>query len=137
MEDVCLPFGVAILLIVAIVVAPIFIVAGVSAARRKRFQKEILRTKAHILKQGRWFPVRYASEKRFKRWLKFFPWQTSGIIFVGDREWIFFARRLEGQRNAELRFDPRAVTLKWVGTEDWFRNGLTSWFLIEADSGRH
>jgi hypothetical protein len=133
--EYCVPVF-AILILAAFPVGIILGFAAIKAGQRKRFQSEIARNKAHELSRGAWFAIRYASERKYKRWLKFFPWETSGIIHADDSRLTLYLDKLNGQRNVELSFDPRSIRIGWAGSEV-LRNGVTSWLIIETGYERH
>ncbi|MBN2378940.1 hypothetical protein JXM67_03970 [candidate division WOR-3 bacterium] len=129
--EVCIPFLIVIGGVI-VAVAPIFIIAGVSSARRKKFQRMIAETKQDILNRGQYYPVRYASSKKYHRFFKFFPWETAGVIFADETQIIFFAAKIKGERNVEHRFRRGDFRLEYLGTENVFINGFITWFVIET-----
>lgn len=139
MQNVCLPLGIfgAMILIIAAIVVPIFVIAGSGARRRKKYREYIVQTQIDILRRGRWFPVRYASSKKFYSWFKFFPWEASGVLLLLDREIIFFCDKLRKERNITMRFRVGDFKAEWIGSRDFLRNGITSWFEIENLGEKH
>ncbi|MBD3285433.1 hypothetical protein GF359_03330 [candidate division WOR-3 bacterium] len=134
--EVCIPFLIIIGAVI-VLIAPIFIVAGVSSARRKKFRQMIIETKQDILRRGKYFPVRYASSKKYHSFFKFFPWETSGVIYADEREIIFFAAKIKGEQNVELHFRRGDFTVEYVGTENFFTNGFVTWFCIKTYEDKH
>lgn len=115
--------------------SPIILYAQNKANERKNIQEEILKAKTSLLGQGHWFPVRYCSETRFRKWLKIFPWESTGILFVGDTQVIFFCSFLSW-RNLELKFNIEDSKVKWIGRKVW-PNGVLSWLVIGLQGEKH
>ncbi|MGD2248509.1 MAG: hypothetical protein PVF58_08880 [Candidatus Methanofastidiosia archaeon] len=105
------------------------------AKEREKTRENIIETKADYLSQGRWFPVRYCSENRFKKILKLFPWEATGILVIKDTEIKFFCNVLAWE-NLELTFDSERGKTAWIGKNIW-PNGVTSWFFIDSDDKKH
>ncbi len=133
--EFCIPFF-AILVLAALPVGIILLFAGIKAAQRRRFQSGIIKSRSSELSHGSWFPVRYASERKYKRWLKFFPWETSGIIHAYENRLTIYLEKLNGQKNFTISLDSNTIRIGWAGTEA-FRNGVTSWLIIETGFERH
>lgn len=110
--------------------------AAIKAGQRKRFQSGIIKNKTHELSTGVWFCIRYASERKYKRWLKFFPWETSGIIHADANRLTLYLEKLNNQSDVSISLDSRAIRIGWAGTEV-LRNGVASWLIIEAGYERH
>lgn len=102
---------------------------------RKRTQDEIVKAKTDILRKGSWFPVRYSSETRFRKLWKLFPWEATGILFIGDTD-IFFFSRLIPWKDLELKFSLEHTHVTWIGRNIW-PNGFTSWFAIDFKGETH
>lgn len=133
--EFCVPF-LAILILIALPAGIILLFAGIKAGQRRRFQSGIVKSRSYELSHGSWFPVRYASERKYKRWLKFFPWEASGIIHADANHLTLHLEKLNGQRNATISLDSNAIRIGWAGTEA-LRNGVTSWLIIETGFERH
>ena len=134
--EVCIPFLI-ILGAVIVLVSPIVLVASISSAKRKKFQRMIAETKSDLLSRGRHFPVRYASSRKYHRFFKFYPWETTGVIYADDKEIIFYAAKIQGERNVELHFRRGEVSMQYVGTENFFTNGFTEWFFLKTYDEKH
>lgn len=130
-----MPFLV-ILVLIALPVGIILLFAGIKAGQRRRFQSGIVKSRSSELSHGSWFRIRYASERKYKRWLKFFPWETSGIIHAEGNRLTLYLEKLNDQKNFTISLDSHAIRIGWAGTEA-FRNGVTSWLIIEAGYERH
>jgi hypothetical protein len=72
-----------------------------------------------------WFPVRYASEPRFKSFFKIFPWEGAGILVTAPGSALFLGQTSSGQVN--LQFAAGNSTVNWLGKAPW-PNGAVSWF---------
>lgn len=132
-----------ILLIVSLIaslVALLFMIVMFRYARnksmeRKNTQEKILKDKASILDQGRWFPVRYCSESRFRNLIKFFPWEATGILFISSTQAKFFCSVMSWE-NLELTFNREDSKIKWIGKNIW-PNGFVSWLEIDSCGEKH
>jgi hypothetical protein len=79
---------------------------------------------------GSFFPVRYCTQKRYKSWLKLFPWE--GVGFVGsNKNTIEF-------RGFPNKGEPFTLTFAVDSISDfakpnWFRNGMLSWLMLQNE----
>lgn len=116
------------------VAIPILIIAFLQSKKRKRLQSE-LTARAMSNPEGAQQPlyaVKYASEKRFKAWIKLFPWEASGVLqFAGDT--VVFRGATNSGRPLEIAFAPENSAARWIGRT--FINGATAWFMLERASG--
>ncbi|HKB64513.1 MAG TPA: hypothetical protein VKC61_01580 [Pyrinomonadaceae bacterium] len=104
-------------------------------SKRNRIRETVLREQQQLVGGHRWFPVRYASEIRFKAPFKIFPWEGAGIIVIAPGSVLFL-----GQTNAGspvmLQFTPGNSRLTWLGKAPW-PNGAVSWFYFETPAVKH
>jgi len=105
------------------------------AMKRKSIQEEILKTNSNLLSQGRWFPVKYCSEARFHKWLKFSYWDATGILFIGNNQ-IIFLYSISSQKNLKQEFDPKTSTVEWIGGKALTNMGF-SWLTIDFQGKKH
>lgn len=98
-------------------------------------QDDILARHAGQAKQGQWYRVHYASEKRFRRWQKLFPWQATGIMFVNDQG-ISFCYQAKDKTESIIRFTPGQFELHWVGIR-YLPNGAMPWFCLTVNNTKH
>ena len=128
------------LLIVFIVgLMPAFFVilyANRKAKKRKLQQNALLEKNAELLGCGELYRVRYCSEARFKKIFKFFPWEATGILCIQADRIIFLGNVLSG-REIKLELEKSNATAEWVGKNNWFKNGLTAWLVINASGAKH
>lgn len=126
------------LVVAGAIVAPILISAAVGAKRRRKFINEFSRQNQSLLSRGTWFPVRYASQRRFKSWFKFYPWEAGGILWTDGWQISFFTnklpRRFEGK--TQLDFNAREARVVFYG-EDLLRSGVLTWIEISTPREKH
>jgi hypothetical protein len=87
------------------------------------------------LSQGHCTPAGYCSETRFTEISKLLPWEATGILFISNTEARLFSNTKAGE-NLELIFDLENSEIIWVGRKIW-RNGFTSWFVIDFDNKKY
>lgn len=118
--------GATVGIIVGVVTAlPIVLVPWL--LRRRKFQA--LRERFQF---SECFPVKYCTEKRYKQWLKIFPWEGIGMLEVGTLGHVLHLYPNHGE--------PRSVAVAATavhehGRPQWFRNGLLAWLRLETDAG--
>ena len=126
---------IAILLIVSI---PFVLFLGYTIfQKRKRDQTRavILRDQQQLVGNNPWFPVRYASERRFKSLFKIFPWECAGILVTLPGSALFLGPTSAGS-SLRLQFAPGNSTLNWQGKAP-FPNGAVSWFYFATPIEKH
>ena len=122
---------IALIALLAIVFIPVALFLGYTYfLKRKRdsTREVILRDRRELVGNHPWFPVRYASEIRFKAFFKIFPWEGAGILVCLPGSAIFLGETRAGQ--VMLQFAPGNSTLNWLGKAPW-PNGAVSWFYFE------
>ncbi|HSS20193.1 MAG TPA: hypothetical protein VLL54_08970 [Pyrinomonadaceae bacterium] len=112
-----------------------FIYAFYQKATRNRAREAALRANQQVIGNNPWFPVRYASERRFKAFFKIFPWEYGGILVMLPGSVLFFGPTLSGQPVAQ-QFAPGNSTLNWLGKAPW-PNGAVSWFYFATSFEKH
>jgi len=129
---------VILFLVIAAVVVPVTAFYGYAfyqRNKRNRIRDKALSEQQQLIGSHRWFPVRYASEIRFKAPFKFFPWEGAGIIVIAPGSVLFL-----GETNAgapvTLQFAPGNSQLVWLGKAPW-PNGAVSWFYFETPAVKH
>lgn len=126
---------IAILLIVFI---PFLLFIGYTVfqkRKRDRTREIILREHQQLIGNHQSFPVRYASERRFKSFFKIFPWEGAGILVIAPGSALLLAKTSSGS-SVMLQFAPGNSTLNWLGKAP-FPNGAISWFYFTTTSERH
>ena len=138
-EDAQAVLSVVVLIaILAIVFIPFALFIGYTLfQKRKRDQtrEAILRDRQQLIGSHRWFPVRYASELRFKLLFKIFPWEGAGILVIVPGSALFLGQTLSGSP-VMLQFAPGNSTLNWLGKAPW-PNGAVSWFYFSTTTEKH
>lgn len=93
--------------------------------RRQQHINRLLKLHQNELQHGQWFSIRYADAKRFRRWIKFFPWERVGILHIAN-----------GTINVYLD-DDSIVSMpagessaRWIGQNYW-PNGALNWFGLQ------
>ena len=104
-------------------------------SKRNRIRETVLREQQQLVGSHRWFPVRYASEIRFKAPFKIFPWEGAGIIVIAPGNVLFLGQTNSGSP-LRLQFAPGNSTLMWQGKAAW-PNGAISWFFFETPAVKH
>jgi hypothetical protein len=103
--------------------------------KRDRIRDTILRDRQQLIGNHRWFPVRYASEARFKALFKIFPWEGAGILVIAPGSALFLGDTLSGSP-VTLQFAPGNCTLNWLGKAPW-PNGAVSWLYFTTSNEKH
>lgn len=120
---------IALLFFVAILLLPFvgfFVYVFYQSSKRKRIRERILSAAPGLVGGNRWYPVRYASEARFKAFFKIFPWEGAGVLIVAPAMLHFLGETFSGRR-IELQLTPANSRLNWLGKCPW-PNGAVSWF---------
>lgn len=73
------------------------------------------------------FPVKFASQRRYWKLFKTYPWDGIGILIPQPDGFRVVVQTLTGQL---LSFDILPHTVSWAGRKQWFINGCTSWLCI-------
>jgi hypothetical protein len=129
---IALLFGLALLLLPLI---GFFVYVFYQNSKRKGIRERMLREAGQTGGQQRLFPVRYASEARFKAFFKIFPWEGAGVIIVAPALLHFVGETFSGRR-VELQLTPANSRLNWLGKCPW-PNGAVSWFEAVTAEGKH
>ena len=103
--------------------------------KRNQIRQTILREHQQLVGTRRWFPVRYASERRFKLFFKIFPWEGAGIMVNAPGSVLFLGQTFSGPP-VTLQFAPGNSTLAWLGKAPW-PNGAVSWFYFTTTNEKH
>ena len=126
---------IVLLLILAAVFVPVggfYAYAFYQKSKRNRIRETVLREQQQLVGGHRWFPVRYASEIRFKAPFKIFPWEGAGIIVIAPGNVVFLGQTNSGTP-VRLQFAPGNSRLTWLGKAPW-PNGAVSWFYFETSA---
>jgi hypothetical protein len=131
-----------VVIVVLVVVVAVFIVAvGALAAyvlylngQRGKIRARLLAEFQESVSKGRWFPLRFSSQTRFKSIYKIFPWEGAGIVVILPTELRFVGETSRGKR-IDLRLAPGETGVKWLGNRHWFLNALLSWFEVQTAAG--
>lgn len=129
-------------IILIAILAMIFVPLGVffgyafyKKSKRTSIRQRALSEQQQVIGNNRWFPVRYASELRFRAFFKIFPWEGAGIIVLVPGSVLFFGQTNSGSP-VMLQFAPGNSTLTWLGKAP-FPNGAVSWFYFETPAVKH
>src|SRR5215471_8849944 len=66
-----------------------FIYVFFQNSKRKRIRARLLNANQGLVANRHWYPVRFASEPRFRSWLKIFPWEGAGILVMAPGSVLF------------------------------------------------
>ena len=130
--------AIILIAVVAIVFVPVLAFIGYviyQNSKRNSIRQRLLNEHQQLIGSHRWFPVRYASEPRFKAFWKIFPWEGAGIIVIVPGSALFLGQTNSGSR-VTLQFAPGNSTLTWLGKAPW-PNGAVSWFYLSTASEKH
>ncbi len=131
-------FVIVLIIILAITFVPFALFIGcvlLQKQKRDRIRTTILRDRQQLIGTHEWFPVRYASEPRFKALFKIFPWEGAGILVIAPGSALFVGQMLSGLP-VMLQFAPVNSTLNWLGKAPW-PNGAVSWFYFTTGNQKH
>jgi hypothetical protein len=123
------------IILIAITFLPailMFIYVHNLAKKRKEIQNELEQVNRDILKNGLWFPVRYCSAGRFKKFLQFFPWEATGILFISNSQIIFFSSYLLW-KNLQFEIPKEKTQINLIGKKI-LKNGFLSWISINSST---
>lgn len=129
---------VIILFVLAIILTPVialWVYIILQNGKRRRIRERILVSRADLIGNKRWFPVRYASQPRFDSWFKILPWDTAGIFIVAPGSALFLGESLAGVSET-LQFAPGNSRLAWLGKCPW-PNGAVSWLQFQTADQKH
>lgn len=104
-------------------------------SKRKRIRENVQTTQQQLIAGGQSVAVRYASEPRFKAFLKIFPWEGAGLLATQSGNVIFLGEMLNGTP-LNIRFPQGQATLRWLGKCPW-PNGAVSWFEFDLGGEKH
>ena len=130
--------SVVLIIIMGAVFVPViafYIYAFYQKSKRNSIRERALTERQQLIGNNVWFPVRYASELRFKAIFKLFPWEGAGIIVVAPGNVLFLGQTNSGSP-VSLQFSPGNSTLMWLGKAPW-PNGAVSWFYFETPAMKH
>jgi hypothetical protein len=130
--------AIALIAIIAFLFVPLgafFGYAFYQKSKRNSIREKLLSEQQQLIDGNRWFPVRYASELRFKDLFKIFPWEGAGIIVIASGSVLFLGQTNSGAP-VMLQFAPANSTLNWLGKAPW-PNGAVSWFYFETPAVKH
>ncbi|HEV7474106.1 MAG TPA: hypothetical protein VGN90_08655 [Pyrinomonadaceae bacterium] len=122
-------FLIALLAVVFIPLALFFGYAFFLKWKRDQTRAAILQEHQQLIGNHSRFPVRYASELRFKSMFKIFPWEGAGILVMVPGSVLFLGQTSSGP--VSLQFAPGNSTVNWLGKAPW-PNGAVSWFFFET-----
>ena len=102
---------------------PILIIATVAWWRRRNRYRQFESSGGTAL--------RYCSDRRFKRWWKFFPWEGIGFLRIEAGRLLF-----EGHPNfgETFKVESSVEQLEFYGRRNWFRNGSLPWLRLKGGS---
>src|ERR1044072_2998547 len=128
---------IVLIAVVAALFVPLTLFFGYAFCRkgkREQTRAAIVRDQQQLIGSNRWFPVRYASELRFKSFFKIFPWEGAGVIIVMPGRALFLGHNFSGP--VQLQFAPANSPVNWLGKAP-FPNGAVSWFYFETPAWKH
>lgn len=99
--------------------------------RRKQQIIRLQQQHAATLQHGHWFPIRYANMKRYRRWLKFFPWEHNGILHIADDIIYVYL-----DDDSVIAMHVNQTQAHWIGQNHW-PNGALSWFCLKNADKEH
>ncbi len=129
---------IVVLLIIAAALTPvigIWVYVFYQNSKRKKIRRRILATRADMIADNRWFPARYASQRKFESFLKFFPFDGAGVVVVFPGSVLFLGEMFSGAP-ITLQFAPSNSRLGWLGKCPW-PNGMVSWLQFTTADQKH
>jgi len=129
---------VLIFLLIGLALTPVIAIWGLGFyqnSKRKKIRQRILNSRANLISNNRWFPVRYASQQRFDSFWKFFPWEGAGIVVIAPGSVLFLGETMSGTP-VTLQFAPGNSRINWLGKCPW-PNGMVSWLRFDTASEKH
>ena len=130
--------AIILIAVLALVFVPLFAFFGYAfyqKNKRNSIRQKLLSEQQQLIGSNRWFPVRYASELRFKDLFKIFPWGGAGIVVLAPGSVLFLGQTNSGSP-VMLQFAPGNSNLHWLGKAPW-PNGAVSWFYFETPAVKH
>jgi len=127
-----------VVIIIAVALTPVIVIyayAFYQNSKRKKIFARLLATRAELIGNNRWFPVRYASQKRFDAMFKVFPWEGSGILVAAPTSILFLGETWSGAP-LTLQFAPSNSRINWLGKCPW-PNGAVSWIRFDTAQDKH
>lgn len=125
----------ALLVMVFVPVGLFLLYAYLQKRKRNQIRERLIQQNQQFIRSNLWFPVRYASERRFKELFKIFPWEGAGIIVIAPGSAVFLGQTFSGNSET-LQFAPGNSTLHWLGKAPW-PNGAVSWFYFSTINEKH
>ena len=134
--------AIVLVIVLIVILAAAFVPVGAfytyafyQKSKRNRIRETVLKEQQQLVGGHRWFPVRYASEIRFRAPFKIFPWEGAGIIVIAPGSVMFLGQTNSGTP-LRLQFAPGNSRLTWLGKAPW-PNGAVSWFYFETPAVKH
>ena len=90
-------FVIVLIALLAVTVIPFVLFIGYTLFQKRKRNasgKTILRDQQQSIGSHQWFPVRYASEPRFKSLFKIFPWESAGILVIAPGSVVFLGSNI-------------------------------------------
>jgi hypothetical protein len=138
-DDLSAMIGIIVVLFfIALALTPvitIWVLVFYNHSKRKKIRQRILNSRADIIANKRWFPARYASQRRFDSFFKFFPWEGAGIVVVAPGSVLFLGETMSGSP-ITLQFAPGNSRINWLGKCPW-PNGMISWLRFDTAAEKH
>jgi hypothetical protein len=129
---------ISIIVIFGAIFVPIFAFFGYmffNYFRRKSIQKSIFTTNNSLVPNSRHHFVRYSSEKKFKSFIKIFPWNGAGVLFCQKGRVIFIGKTISGNQ-LQMEFNVSNSRPNWQGV-DFLKNGAVTWMDFDTANGKH
>jgi hypothetical protein len=111
---------------------PVIVVGAIATAAYLGWKRRLAKY-SHVV-SGNGYRLRFCSEARFKKWLKFFPWQGVAVMDLQDGVATVKAYPDKGE---PFVFSAPASEIYYVGYTQWLRNGLLPWILIRTLEGSY
>ncbi len=129
---------ISIIVILGAIFVPLFSIFGYmifNYFRRRSIQKSMLTANNALATTSRHHFVRYSSEKKFKSFIKFFPWNGAGVLFCQKGRTIFIGKTISG-KPLQMEFNPTNSRPNWQGM-DILKNGVVTWMDFDTANGKH
>ncbi|MCB9851648.1 MAG: hypothetical protein H6819_01025 [Phycisphaerales bacterium] len=114
----------------------IITLAIIGARRRKRRLASLHSEYESAARDATLLDVRYATDRRFKSYLKLFPWEMVGILIVRIDRIDAHLVSTNGKKRIALSFHAGAHTIEWKKPE-FLRNGIIPWLIISDPNEKH
>lgn len=82
-----------------------------------------------------YYPIRYASERRFNKFWKIFPWERAGLLVMKEPGTTLFRYIEPAGEVGEMVLTSAKDEVEWAGTV--LKNGFTHWFSIREGGTTH